>query len=362
MKHEIFDSAEDMLAPSTLSALIGVDTGAVCVGPFREQDGVSGSQFCAVTTDQGARFVVKRMAVRRDWQMQASDDRRCRAVALWRFGLLGRLTPTVDNAILACARDGDGWALLMRDVTHHLIGKAPRLSALQIHALLDVLAAIHATFWDAVELREDELGLCDAAGLLQALSVETLRRSPEVTAHSAPQRWLAGWPLLQEQLAPDVADVLQQLMLDPDPLCAALARYPATLVHGDFRETNIGLAEHRPTRAVVLDWQLAGYGAATIDLAWFLTTASVWLSPLSPEAATACYRQALARQLGKRFSSKAWQPLLELGLLANVLRKAPATAWSLHQGRYAVPAAYAAAVDRWLTSIDGQVRDALRWL
>jgi aminoglycoside/choline kinase family phosphotransferase len=126
---------------------------------------------------------------------------------------------------------------------------------------------------------------------------------------------------------PDVVGLLQQLVLDPQPLCAALARYPKTLVHGDYRGMNAGIRWQNPPQVVLLDWQLAGCGAATIDLAWFINQPRVRLSPVTTEAGIAYYRQRLAEQLGSRFDGESWEPLLNLGLLANILRMGCFTAW-----------------------------------
>lgn len=362
MKHEVYHSVEELLAPETLSKLLEISVQRCSCQPIA--GGVSGSKLEAVVTDVGScgHLVLKQMALDKDWEMMVSDDRYCRAVTLWCSGQLDKVSAFVDSAIVACARDGNGWAILMRDVSSDIIGKTPSLSAAKFHRLLTTLAGIHATFWDAPDLSSTEVGLCDTTGIIQALSVETFRRMPIAASYSAPQRWLEGWPLLQERLASDVAEILEQLLRDTRPISAALDRYPHTLVHGDFRETNIGLSSQQPFRAIVLDWQLAAYSAATIDLAWFLTTPTLWLSPISTENATELYRQLLVRRLGQGFDPSWWQPLLDLGLLVNILRKAPASTWSLLHGRYHTHPAHEAGVHAWLTGIDDQVRSALRWL
>ena len=39
-----------------------------------------------------------------------------------------------------------------------------------------------------------------------------------------------------------MGDLVYRLLEDPRPLCAALGRYPQTLLHGDSKLANIGLA------------------------------------------------------------------------------------------------------------------------
>jgi len=78
------------------------------------------------------------------------------------------------------------------------------------------------------------------------------------------------------------------------------------------------------TQVVMLDWQLAAMGSATIDLAWYLVSVSLLISK---EAAIECYRQNLVQRLGNHFDEAWWQPLLELGLLGNMIRAGCFLAW-----------------------------------
>ena len=81
-------------------------------------------------------------------------DHHCRSVGLWQYGILDQLQPTVDHAILSCARDGDGWAILMRDLSPNLLGQVARET--EIKFFLDTLATIHATFWEALQTEGEE--------------------------------------------------------------------------------------------------------------------------------------------------------------------------------------------------------------
>jgi len=358
MTYESYASVDELLAPETLTALTGEPVKYVRCLPM--EGGFSGSSLLNVEANGDKRaecFVLKRMSVKRDWVMDATHDHRCRSVTLWQTGLLHRLQPTVAHATLACARDGDGWAMLMDDISTALMANEP-FTGRQVYFLLDSLATLHATFWEAAELTDPKLGVCTTKALLQLFSPTMAHQFPGTTS-PLPQRIIEGWPALQKVVAPDVADVLSKLCADPQPLCAALARYPATLVHGDYRYANLGLVVEPATQAILIDWQLAGYSAATIDLAWFLATPNVLNSPVATDVATEYYRQRLAEQLGERFNESCWQPLLALGQLANVLRSAWSKAWSVANSK---DEAFQATQRRALERYQAEVRAALPWL
>jgi len=353
----IYDNVDDLLAPETLHQLTGIPVTSVRYTPL--EGGLAGSQVLAVETKghQTQRFVFKRMSRQVDWIMQTSNDHACRSVTLWQHGLLDQLRPTVDHAILACGRDGNGWGMLMRDVSPHLMGKEP-WSAAEVKFFLDALAAIHATFWQAPELDNPAIGLCDPAGLIQVFSVNNARRLPSDT--SPVLQWIIeGWELLQQWLDPDVADALADLLANPQPLAQVLARYPATLIHGDYRNDNLALQRSPVPRAIVLDWQCAGRSAPTIDLCWFLHQWDVRRSSLPMEAAVGYYRQRLQERLGHHFDPAQWQPMLELGWLVDILRFGALGAWfavniSNQANRIVCREA--------LKQHNAQVRVALRWL
>lgn len=358
MLYELYKSVDELLAPETLTALTGQSVKYVRCLPM--EGGYSGSSLLMVEAHgdkQVRRFVLKRMSPKSDWIMDATHDHRCRSVTLWQTRLLDRLQPTINHTTLACAHDGDGWAMLMDDISTTLMMNQP-YTADEVYLLLHALATVHATFWEAEELTAPELGLCGSVDLLQIFAPATGRRFAHVPS-PIPQRLVEGWSALQRLVAPDVADVLDNLYTDPQPLCTALARYPATLVHGDYRGSNLGITWQATPQVVIIDWQLAGYNAATIDLAWFLSTPTVLESPVATDVATEYYRRQLAKQLGTRFDESQWLPLLALGQLANVLRSACPKAGAIVNS---TDEAFLATQRRALQSYQLQVRTALQWL
>jgi hypothetical protein len=122
-----------------------------------------------------------------------------------------------------------------------------------------------------------------------------------------------------ELLALDVARIIGALLDDPEPLCAALRRYPQTLIHGDWKFGNMGLTAAPERRVVLLDWDRVGEGPAALDLAWYLAVNSARL-PERKEDSIARYRAALAARLGGAFSDDWWAPQLDLCLLGGFVQ------------------------------------------
>lgn len=358
MTYECYPSVDELLAPKTLSGLIGETVRYVRCLPMA--GGLSGSSLLKIeaNSDRGVcHFVLKRMCLQQDWIMQASDDRDCRSVSVWQSGLLDRLRPTIRHAIRACALDGDGWAMLMDDVSDTLMS-IPQYTDEQVYLLLDALSTIHATFWEAAELADPSLNLCSSHHLLELFTPATARRLAHIP-NPIPQRLLDGWPLLPTFFTPDVVELLEHLYADPRPLCDALARYPRTLIHGDYRGMNLGIIWQPAPQTVILDWQLAGFNVATIDLAWFFAGPNVRFSSIAYDVGVEYYRQRLAEKLGTRFDESWWQPCLALGQLAHIVRRA---CFKVVSATDHPDEALRAMECKILASYNEQVREAMQWL
>jgi hypothetical protein len=330
MRHEPFASFDELLAPETLSELAGCAIACVRCLPFVGGHSASGSRFLAVETNdgQGPRFVVKVSSPACDWIVRGTADHCGREVLVWTTGLLDRLPPEITHPVIACARDEDGWAILMDDVGDQLLpdplGVSPIDEADHL-CILDALAALHADFWERPEIVDPALGYCDPWHRFMVFSPATGER--EAAHPNEVIRWIReGWPTFLELIAPDAAELLSQLLADPTPLCAAMARYPQTVVHGDPRPANIGIGLGPRPRVVLLDWHLIGPGLPALDLAWYLSTIGP-RAHVSNDTTIAWYRARLAQRLGSRFEEQWWQPQLELSLLGDALRRGWGTGW-----------------------------------
>jgi hypothetical protein len=322
MEHTLYPNIDAMLAPEALSALEGRPITDVRCLPFRPIGfSASGSRFLSLETNagQGPRYVLKRISLEWDWIMRATDDRHGRSAAIWQRGFLDRLPPDISHAIVACAVDGPGWAILMRDVSTTLVSEDQPISTIDSERFLDAMAALHATYWEDPGLADPVLGLCGWQHFYTSLSPQMGRREAG-GPDKVPRMILKAWELLETLVAPDVADLISGLLENPQPLCDALARYPQTLVHGDMRLANLGLLHGECPQVVLLDWQFVTSAPPAADLAWYLGDPSQNL-PMSNEAVIACYRQRLAQRLGDRFDDRWWQPQLELCLLGDFMRQ-----------------------------------------
>ena len=360
MCYELFSSLTEMLAPETLSTLEGRPVRRVRCVPIDPPDSASGCCFLRVETNdgQGPCYIVKRISMAWDWIMRATDDQRGRSVAVWQHGLLDRLPPEIAHGVLACARDGNGWAILMRDVSRALMPPdAQRMSREENERFLDAMAALHATFWAHPALADPALGLCSIAHHYTCLAPETGRREAG-GPNEVPRMIVEGWDLFQRLVAPDVAGVVHELAEDPRALCDALSRYPHTLIHGDWRLANLGLRREQPAQVILLDWQFVGRGTPAMDLAWYLATNHMAL-PVTPDEAVAIFRRHLARRLGSRFDERWWQPQLQLSLLGGLVRCGGLKAWFAIHGPDEAKRAHDQADLLWWS---GQVRHAVRWL
>jgi aminoglycoside phosphotransferase (APT) family kinase protein len=135
------------------------------------------------------------------------------------------------------------------------------------------LAALHAAGWDSSELAA--LPWLNRSGPQAAAQLADVIADlyPAFTERFA-GRLDAGTFGLIEDFLPQVRSYL------------AARDEPRTIVHGDFRADNLLFGAARP---VVLDWQTAGFGAGTADLAYFLGSSL-------PVAARRQYEEALVQR------------------------------------------------------------------
>lgn len=269
----------------------------------------------------GPRFVLKRLAMEWDWLMRITNDDRCRSVALWEQGLFDRLLPEIDPCVVACARDGEGWAILMRDVGEFMVTNQ-RFGDEQNRRFLEAMAAMHAEFFEDPAPAATEVGLSELRHVYEMFAARTALRKDAGTGDIL-NKIQEGWKMVRTICPGEVVDVVEPLLDDPTPLVRALEQYPQTLVHGDFRHSNLaalpaGFAGGRE-RVALLDWQLAVYAPVSVELGRYIGANSPFL-PGSKEALLSLYRDALARRLGSRFSEEWWVPQLELGLLGGFVQ------------------------------------------
>lgn len=303
MKHTLFATLDEMLAPDALSAY-GVDPvrDVRCV-PIHKGEANSGSRFYRVETNDsiGSRYILKRTQSETDPTIPALHNDLNRTVLTWQHGFLDRLSSEIVHTIVACSHDDKGYAILMHDVSDALmLGDKPFTTA--DHArFIDTMAAMHVEFWENAQLSAPSLGLHSPSYFFTTPGVE-------------------GWAFVEQFLESDVAKVVRTLLQNPQPLYDALSRYPSTLVHNDLWWANLGIVRDGHTRVVMLDWDFATLAPPAVELAYYIGENTGFL-PASNEAVIEEYRSNLAQRLGIQFDERWWLPQVDLSLLGCFLRR-----------------------------------------
>jgi hypothetical protein len=316
--HEPLPTVAALLDREHLSRIAGWHITQIEREPLVTEDGLSQvplERIMACGAGGTRSFVLKRFGYADDWVMRASGDVQGRAVQAWISGLLDQLPACIAHAIVACAHDGAGWAVLMHDVGGALVppGDTP-ITAREQELFLAHMAALHATFWEQRQWDQRGLGFCSLRQRYTVLAPATIQR-PDIAPSAIPQVAALGWALLDQAVTPEVAAVVRALLDEPQPLCSALSAYPQTVTHGDWKLGNLGLTNGGPQRqTVLLDWAVVGLAPPAVDLAWYLAVNSARL-PVSREATIATFERCLRAALGDRFRHARWESQLDLALL-----------------------------------------------
>lgn len=309
-QYALFDSVEQMLAPETLSDLISHSVIRVKCCPMENHSGLAGGRLEYVDTDNG-RFVLKRMSIKSDWIMYSSNDHLCRSVTIWQYGLLDQLLPHLEHKIIACAHDGDGWAILMDDLTGNLFAW-DRFPVEFVPIFLDTLARTHATFWNDSRLRDPRLGLSNTQRYF-----DFFHKAQSYTGQSLgvlPDWVKDGWEAMKELLDEAVYKQMLKFHENPQPILNALSHFPYTLLHGDYRAENLAYNGN----PIAFDWQQATCSLMTIDLAW-ITKQGYVHAAMSQGEAISYYRNRLETYLNQPFENKVWQAMVDLGYTVDAL-------------------------------------------
>jgi hypothetical protein len=223
--------------------------------------GQAGGWIERVAFADGRRVVLKRVVPERDFQGQVAGVSAAREALLWQTGMIQRLLPDVDAAIIAAAAEEDQAVLIMRDVSSSLVGAAGPLTTEQNRRLLDALATLHRKLAGA---HHESL-----IGLESYLTMTTPARLAPVLQGDdyIPKVMAVGWEVFADVAPRDVVETVLAQHADPAPLGGLLRACGSGVVHGDFRGANLAL---EPGRVVVLDWGLATEAPGVIDLAWYV--------------------------------------------------------------------------------------------
>lgn len=223
--------------------------------------GNSGNTIERVTLADGRELVLKRVSPDWDWLSRATKDDG-RVATMWESGLFDRMPASVDHTTVAVERDGTGWNVFMRDVSHTLLSEEIRHDRRSVQLLLRAVADLHAAFRD-----QDLPDLCSIEDRYGMLSPRT-GHSEKALGNPAGSLILRAWDAFYEQAPTDVADVITVLVDDPTSIADELRTCSQSLIHGDLRLGNAGFDGDR---LVLIDWgDRTGVAPPAVDLAWFI--------------------------------------------------------------------------------------------
>ncbi len=262
-------------------------------------DGYSGAKITLIEQG-GQRYVLKRIRAADDWIMRAVGDTHSREAQFAVSSLPARLPGSVRLATLGAARDGDGWALLMRDISSMLLlDEGPIVSVATLERAIGAMADLHATFWEA-GVEASGVDFLEPTRWLTVLSPAT---GDQLAREGRDFGLARGWALFHEIAPAEVSALVSRLHADSAPLLEIVNALPKTLLHGDFKFANVGL----DAEAVwLIDWAMSMHAPVAVELAWFLGVNSSRL-PCTLDETIARYRTALADRVGpRRFASANW--------------------------------------------------------
>ncbi|HEX6621270.1 MAG TPA: hypothetical protein VF024_16520 [Solirubrobacteraceae bacterium] len=222
--------------------------------------GNSGAELERVTLPDGTPGIAKRVVPRGDWLGRAAGGRAITA-ELWQAGVLQRLPAAIETGIVAVEPEGDGWRIVMRDLSAALLPAGGPISRARHREVMAAAAALHAAFRD--ERFDGAITLERHLAISSPAVAEAERDGSDVI----PKQLETAWEAFAQAADDDVAQAVLANLADPAPLAGALRAGGTTLVHGDLRDDNLGFVDGR---VVLLDWDIAGEGTAALEVAWYL--------------------------------------------------------------------------------------------
>jgi hypothetical protein len=264
--------------------------------------GNSGAALERVVVGDGSTLIAKRVGPGADWLGRVTRDRG-RAALLWQAGAFARMPAELDHGIESVLADGDGWWVVMRDLSASFLADDRRLSRAESRTILTAAAQMHAVF--AGDPPDGAAALGDRLGMSSPRVADAERAGPDLL----PKQLDAAWDAFADAVPDEVAGEVLAAAREPSALADALAAAgPVTLLHGDLRDDNLGLAGDR---VVLLDWDLATAGTPTVEFAWYLCH-DAWRIDAGHDELEADYQAAEAEHLQR--------DEVELGMLTGLVQ------------------------------------------
>ena len=247
--------------------------------------------------------------------MHATDDQNWRAISIWQHGLPDLLPEEIHHGIIGCTVDGDGYGILMENLSDTLQDDGMPISLEDHQFILESMARYHATFWMRSELSEDKYNLSKPEGFFTHTSPIKARQFQKYYPPFVYEMITKGHQALSGSIHPDLSKVTDRIVRDPEQFCQKLSEYPYTLVHSDVRRANLGIQDGTESKLVMLDWARPTATVSGVDLIYYLKSLNLSHLPTSIEASIDHYQHSLAGLLGDRYDASWWEPQLELSML-----------------------------------------------
>lgn len=277
--------------------------------PF-DHEGYSNATMARIEQD-GKRYILKRTSRTRDWIIQMTSDHAMREAQIAASHLLDPLAPALRSPSIAAANDGGGFALLMHDLTPHLLSGVDALPAAAWHRILAGAAALHARFWAAAP--PPGIGWCGMRERLLMLSEPAGERLKQ--AGLMEFGFGSGWERFHATAPAASRALVRSLHANPAPLLDVFPTLPQTLLHNDIKIANAALDADS---LWLFDWALAGFGPVGCELGWLLAVNSSRLTWSLDETAER-YARHLRDALGRRFEEAAWPRQRAVAHIAGIM-------------------------------------------
>jgi hypothetical protein len=266
--------------------------------PF-PNDGWSGASLTRLRRGDGDRFILKRDSLSRDWIAQATNDGPLLREA-WFAARSHLVSDKTSDALRAryvgVGQDGDEVGILMPDLTGHLFDWEKPISIEALDRVLAGIAAMHAqsgTYWSGMATADgtESAPWCPIRERIALISRASLEHSGPARDAVA-DRILPGWDAFDQLASPSARDLVTMLSHDPQPLVDVLSAQPHTLIHGDLKLANVGIAADGAIETI--DWQMVSIAPIAIEIGWFLV-ANVTSLPVEPNEVIRRYRTHLTK-------------------------------------------------------------------
>lgn len=287
-------------------------------------DGFSGARITSI--QQGdERYILKRLRREDDWIMRATDDVDGREAQFAASPIVARLPASISIPSLGAARDGDGWAVLMRDISAALLPDDLVLTDDELDIVLSRLAEMHAAFWDDPM---DDAGVA-WCGARERLSILTPAVGSVLVTEGRDFGIERGWQVFDCLAAHRAVRLVRALQDDLSPLLAIIDAMPETLLHGDVKFSNIGLANDT---LHLFDWAVVMHGPIALEIGWIPGVNARRVR--DPFAVIDRYGEHLERALGgARLGRAEWAKQCAVAHIALVLLLGWAKALDAEGGR-----------------------------